>query len=158
MIGRHGGVMVVGLFGLWAVQLDAQETVRNRLYGEFLGPGIVYSLNYERQISEPISLRVGAGGWPQSGFQYLVGFGMGLVRIGAGDHSAYVGLGGGFAWLADVDLVEVTDEVSAYAIGLVAYQFQPSPRGFFVSLSYTPLVAVGGAEPLWGGLTLGWAF
>ncbi len=150
--------MVVGLFGLWAVPLGAQGIAHNRLYGELLGPGFVYSLNYERQVSEPISLRLGAGGWPQSGFQYVVGFGMGMVRIGAGDHSAYVGLGGGVAWLADVDLVEVTDEGSVYAIGLVAYQFQPSARGFFVRLSYTPLFAAGGAEPLWGGLTLGWAW
>jgi hypothetical protein len=158
MVGRCANVIVAGLLGLWAAPLDAQEPARNRLYGEFLGPGFAYSLNYERQVSEPISLRLGAGGWPQSGFQYFAGFGMALIRFGQGDHSAYLGAGGGILWVVDVDFIEATNESAGYAVGLVAYQFQPGRRGFFLRLSYTPLVAAGGAEPLWGGLTLGWAF
>jgi len=143
---------------LWAVTLGAQEPAGNRLYGELLGPGFVYSLNYERQVSTPLSIRVGVGGWPEAGFQYFAGFGMALIRLGRGDHSAYVGAGGGILWVVDVDFIESTDETAGYAIGLVAYQFQPAGRGFFLRLSYTPLIAVGGAAPLWGGLTLGWAF
>ena len=93
MLGRCGSVVLVGVFA-WAASLDAQETARNRLYGEFLGPGFVYSLNYERQVSTPLSLRFGAGGWPETGSQYFAGFGMALMRFGRGDHSAYVGAGG----------------------------------------------------------------
>jgi len=149
---------MVGLLGVWAVPLEAQDPARNRLYGEFLGPGIVYSLNYERQLTDPVSLRVGVGGWPQSGVQYVLGFGMGIVRLGRGDHGALIGLGGGVAWFADVDLLEQADVLGGYAVGMVAYQYQPNPKGFFLRLSYTPLASTGGIAPLWGGLTLGWAF
>lgn len=155
MVGRCASLIVAGLFALWAAPLDAQEPSRNRLYGEFLGAGFVYSLNYERQVSTPLSIRVGAGGWPEPGSQYYVGFGMALIRFGRGDHSAYVGAGGGIAWVVDIDFIESTNETAGYAIGLVAYQFQPAPRGFFLRLSYTPLVP---AVPLWDGFTLGWAF
>lgn len=136
-----------------------EDGPRNRFYGEILGPGLIYSLDYERQVTPRVSLRLGAGGWPAPGFQYVLGFGMGLVRWGTPRHRLYAGLGLGMAWFTDVDLLEQSDVVGGIGSGLLAYQYQPDPEGgFFLRASYTPLASSEAIAPLWGGLSLGWAW
>ncbi len=150
-------VSLVAFIVLSSVLL-AQEPGRNRLYVDAFGPGIVYSLNYERQVTGPLSLRVGGGGWPQDGFEYLLGFGAAIVQVGSQQHAAILGLGGGVAWFADVDLLEETDVVGGYGIGILGYQFQPRPTGFFLRLTYTPFFNANAIAPLWGGASFGWVF
>ena len=52
----------------------------NRLFVELLGNGLIYSLNYERDLAGPLSLRVGAGGLPFESVEYALGFGMLGIR------------------------------------------------------------------------------
>lgn len=135
-----------------------QAKERNRIYGEFLGPGLLYSLNYERAVTETVGLRVGAGGWPASGFRYGLGLGMLVLYVGGGSHRAVIGLGGAVAWFADVDLLEQTDVVGGYAAASVGYQFQPRGEGLFFRISYTPLASGEAVVPLWAGAGIGWTF
>lgn len=157
MLGRW--VLVLALIPWTALPLSAQAPPPpNRLYGEILGPGLIYSLNYERQVGGPIALRVGVSGWPQSGFRYVLGHGMVLARRGSDRHAIFVGLGAGLAWFADVDLLEQTDVVGGYGAALVAYQVQLAREGPFLRISYSPLISAEAIAPLWGGLAVGWSW
>lgn len=155
---REGMGLLVVMLLAWSAPALGQEKTRNQVYGEFLGPGIIYSFNYERDVKDPLAVRFGVGGWPESGTQYVVGFGMAMIRVGTERHSAYLGAGAGVGWFTDVDLLERTDVLGGYAIGLLAYQFQPSSKGFFLRLSYSPLASAEAVAPIWGGLSMGWSF
>ena len=143
---------------LLPASVESQEPARNRVFGEALGPGLVYSINYERDFSGRVGWRIGIGGLPASGFQYVLGLGMATVRVGEGRHAMYAGLGGGVFWARDVWIFERTDVWAGYLIASFGYQLKPWREGFLVRLSYTPLANAEGIALLWGGLAVGWEF
>jgi hypothetical protein len=49
------------LFALICISVSAQAQKRNFVYGEFLGSGILASVNYERQINKDFPLSIYAG-------------------------------------------------------------------------------------------------
>ncbi len=134
------------------------EPARNRVYLDVFGPGFLYSFNYERNLSHRFGIRVGAAGSPISSFSYILSFGMLTVNVGGPIHSLHAGLGAGIAWFIDVSILENPDELGGYGVFSVGYQFQPQPRGIFFRLTYTPIFNFQVIEPLWGGITVGWAF
>jgi len=137
---------------------QTQEPARNRVYLDVFGPGFLYSLNYERNVNQRVGIRLGAGGSPLSGFSYVLTFGMLTATVGGPVHSLHAGLGAGIGWFIDVDILESPDELGGYGVFSVGYQFQPRPRGVFFRLSYTPIFNFHVIEPLWGGISVGWAF
>ena len=137
---------------------QAREPARNRVYLDVFGPGLLYSLNYERAFGQRFGLRLGAAASPLSGFSYLLSFGMLTATFGGPVHALHAGLGAGIAWFIDVDILENPDALGGYGVFSVGYQFQPRPRGVFFRLAYTPIFNFQVIEPLWGGVTIGWAF
>jgi hypothetical protein len=129
----------------------------NRVFVEGLGSGIVWSVNYERTVSEPFTLRVGAGGLPTSGLRYVLAFVIPGAQVGDGAHRLVVGAGLGMAWFQDVWVFERTDVVQAYGVGTLGYQYQPRARGVFLRASFTPIVTGQDLAP-WGGASVGVAF
>ncbi len=148
------------IFVIFTANLEAQSLrqARNRVFFEAFGPGIVYSMNYERILNNRFAVRFGISGWPQSGYQYVLGFGMASIRVGSPVHSLHLGIGTGLAWFSDVDLLEQSNVVGMYGTASLSYQFQPRSRGFFLRISYTPFFSLEAVAPLWGGISLGWIF
>jgi hypothetical protein len=137
---------------------QTQEPARNRLSLEAFGPGLLYSLSYERDLGRRIGIRWGASGAPFDGFTYVLSFGMLTLSVGGPVHSLYAGLGAGVGWFKDLNILDDADGLEVYGVFSVGYQFQPRPRGVFFRLTYTPFFSAHVIEPLWGGLTVGWAF
>jgi hypothetical protein len=46
---------------------EVQKVAKNAIYIEGLGNGVIYSLNYERNVGNNISIRVGVGYFGASG-------------------------------------------------------------------------------------------
>jgi hypothetical protein len=129
----------------------------NRLFLELWGNGLIYSFNYERETSGPLTLRVGAGGLPFESVEYALGFGMLGVRKVFGVHSLRASAGVGVLGNIDVWVTEATGETHFFGTGAIGYQYQPKPGGFFVRASFTPGVTENEVFP-WGGIGFGWAF
>ncbi|MDH4271209.1 MAG: hypothetical protein OEW18_04455 [Candidatus Aminicenantes bacterium] len=137
---------------------QTQEPTGSRVYLDVFGPGLLYSFNYERNLSHRLGVRLGAGGTPFSGFTYILSFGMLTLTVGGPVHSLHTGLGAGIGWFQDLSILEEINVLEAYGVFSVGYQFQPRPRGIFFRLTYTPFFNFHVVEPLWGGITAGYAF
>lgn len=145
------------LLGAPASPLLAQVGHQNRVFLDALGSGIVWSLSYERLVTQHVGLRVGAGGLPASGLKYVIGYGMPVAYLGGSSHRAVIGVGGGVLWAADVWVFEDLDVTKAYGTALVGYEFQPRPSGIVFRAAFTPLLAEETVSP-WGGVSIGWAW
>jgi hypothetical protein len=148
----------------------------NSIYVEFGGNALLYSLNYDRLLSESISGRVGimyyseAGTSTSSAFSltiipvivnYLIGSGRSKLELGAGIDilslsalpieqepklAGFVFIKSGFVWTA-----------------VVAYRYHPLDSGLNFRIGFTPSIgwAATGADintlP-WLGLSVGYSF
>jgi hypothetical protein len=139
-----------------AAEFDADE-IGNKVYIEFLGAGILYSLNYEITLSDRVGLRFGVGGLPFSGVTYLVGFAMPMVQLGRGPHRAVVGAGLGIGWIEHVAIFDSDEVFMGYGVASIGYQYQPHASGFLLRGSFTPIITDQEFAP-WGGLSVGTAF
>lgn len=148
------------------------EAARNAAYVELGGPGIFYSLNYERFFGESWSVRWGLSGFgliedgtrdamtifvvPITG-QYLFFEGSHHLELGGGIHT-------GFAH-SDLNEYEDSDVFGLVAIvGSLGYRYQPMDGGFVFRATFSPMYwgerfdILGSALQLWGGLSAGYAF
>ena len=157
-LAKPAGIALLGATVL-STDLAAQQVplARNRTYVEVLGTGIVYSLNYERDVANALSVRVGTGGLWVEGVTYLVGLSGVCWRLGTQRHSALLGVNVALIWLKDVWVISEDQEVDGYAGLTLGYRFQPAPRGLFLQVAFTPIANDHAFAP-WGGLGLGWAF
>jgi hypothetical protein len=166
------------LFSSIIVPARAQVTAPNGIYLELLGNGLLYTINYDRFISDDISLRAGfeyiglGASDPSSGESASVS--MMLIPITfnyffASHNNGTVGsskleLGAG------VMIVNLSASATGSAgtlfsgsgLGVggtatVGYRYQPSDGGFIFRIGFTPLFGPGGFVPF-GGLSLGYAF
>jgi hypothetical protein len=157
---------------------DEREAM-NAIYLDLLGPGLFYSINYDRMLTEDLSARIG--------FSYL-SFG---ASAGSGDTTAsaefsywavpltvsYLGIGsksnmlelGGGPVIMHVEgsgVVEVEEDdgtvgASATLFSLTAlagYRHQPADGGFVFRIGASPVMAFGAGVLPWGYLSLGAAF
>jgi hypothetical protein len=147
-------------------------TAFNAIYAELLGPGIIWSVNYERRFG-------------QSGFAARAGLGYVSVTASGGGESAsvslttipltasYLGIGGYYskfelgaggviaiASAAAGGLGSTTSSASGVggaATILAGYRYQSDGGGFQFRVGISPLLGPGGVLP-WGYLSLGGAF
>jgi hypothetical protein len=131
--------------------------VRNRVFLETLGAGLLYSLNYEIALSDRAAVRLGVSGLPLSSATYIVGLGMPTILLGRGVHTALIAAGIGIGWIEEVAIFESQETPLAYGIGCIGYQFQPHSRGVFIRGCFTPVFTDHEFSP-WGGLSIGAAF
>lgn len=141
------------------------------IYGEFLGQGLLYSINYDYRISDHYGLRAGFSSWSMPSIMLFVngsfsftGFPIMLYYL-SGDGSSHLELG--------VGIVPSTVSVTGHEIFLgsdisgsasvlletatIGYRLQPRDGGFLFRIGLTPLMSSGSVQ-LSGGLSIGAAF
>jgi hypothetical protein len=133
------------------------------IYGEFLGSGGIYSINYDRLFTPNIGARIGFSYlsferdiiipettmyfFPIS-FNYYAGDGNSKLELGAG----MTVVTGTVDWFGMKEYGSVV--VGNFNIG---YRYEPIDGGFFFRIGFTPFVTAEGIQP-WGGLGIGATF
>ncbi len=133
---------------------------KNSLYLELGGNALVYSINYDRVLTDAFSARIGIGfysldddfgdtasltGIPITA-HYLLGKGNSRLELGAG----LVVLTG----KADLGGVSTSD-ATVLGTGVFAYRFQKPDGGVFFKAGFTPLFQGGTFIP-WFGISIGY--
>lgn len=150
--------------------IDPVRTAKNVLYVELLGNGILYSLNYERFLTDDVALRVGLGylsltatsGSASARANVLwLPLMVNYMGIGSADHKFELGIGPGLLF-ASAAASSVGDSasnsgVAIYGTATVGYRYVPHDGGFNFKIGFTPLVARFGFLP-WFGLGFGAVF
>ncbi|NIT60916.1 MAG: hypothetical protein GWN00_33325 [Aliifodinibius sp.] len=143
-------------------------------YMEFLGSAAVYSLNYDRLISEHFGFRVGLGFLDGIygeridfiGVPVLLNY---LIKV-SDSHNLELGLG--ISMLKFRKFTENPDEVDEFRIAetmSIGYRYQPRNKSFIFRITFTPFFKpfinpdeeVQDAIPFfgpWGGLSVGITF
>ena len=147
----------------------------NTIYFELLGNGLLYSLNYDRMVTDNISVRAGYGGLTVSQMRAdPTGFGIITedVKItmipvlanylrGEGNHKLEMGAG---VVLVSVDWTGTMEELGSFSLGAdgaiptgnFGYRYQKSEGGFFFKASLCPFFAETMVTSF--GLGLGYSF
>ena len=144
-----------------AGQTQTTNFKQNQLYLELAGNGLIYSINYERFLSEDFTIRGGFGITPGLIFiegtfihipvtaSYLIGSKTSKLELGlgatyfAGEDTEIFGLGAG-------------DQSLMFLTGIIGYRYT-SPAGFVFRVFFTPLYS-SESEPNfnpYGGLSFG---
>lgn len=145
---------------------------RNATYFEVGGPGILYSLNYERFILPQFSVRAGVSlfGLHENTTGDTLGvFAVpitGQYLVGKGSHHLELGMGilTGVMW-SDLNSYQKTESFGLIAAtATIGYRYQPPRQGFLFRVALTPLYGGSRFEPLglpvtpWGSISAGYAF
>jgi len=136
--------------------VQAERTAWNTVHLELLGMGGLWSVTYERSLTNDISVRAGFGNQnlPIGPFYPIItinGF------LGQGEHRSEVGVGytpgstDGRSWTSEHK-----------GIMRVGYRYQPLRGGINFALAFTPWIYFRqDFSPSifpWGGISLGWGF
>jgi hypothetical protein len=165
LIPSIAGIIVLSTPGM------SQSTSKNAVYAEALGAGIFYSLNYERFISNDVTVRIGFSSFPLSyndGKDHSTLFIVPIIAnylVGTGNSKLEVGLG--ISYLVDSEELSgnVTENYinrsssGIIFIGSFGYRYQPSDGGMHFRLFATPLLSpYTGYFRLWFGSSIGICF
>lgn len=158
---------------------EAERSAKNAIYVDLLGPGLFYSINYDRMLTHDLSARIG--------FSYLsfgasAGDGTGAASaefsywavpitvsyLGIGSDSNMLELGGGpvimnikGSGVVETDETAAGGEASATVLamtGMVGYRHQPADGGFVFRIGASPVMVFEAGLLPWGYLSLGAAF
>jgi hypothetical protein len=158
-----------------------EREAKNAIYVDLLGPGLFYSINYDRMLTDDLSARVGfsylsfgasAGDGSSAGsasaeFSYwAVPITVSYLGIGSENNMLEVGGGPVIMNVSGSGVVETDDtatgaEASATVFamtGMVGYRHQPADGGFVFRVGASPVMAFGAGLLPWGYLSLGAAF
>jgi hypothetical protein len=155
---------------------------KNAIYADLLGPGLFYSLNYDRVLTDDLSARIGfsylslgvsasdgAGTSVSESFSYwAVPLTVSYLGIGSPDNMFEVGGGGVLMHVKGQGLVDAQGEnvdaegnLDSMLMGMTAlagYRHQPADGGFVFRVGVSPLMVFGSGFLPWGYLSLGAAF
>jgi hypothetical protein len=139
------------------------DPARNSVYIEFLGNGIIYSLNYDRMFTESFGVRAGVGyiepiaesivSFPLM-LHYLVGTGNSKFELGIGATIISQSENSGFSFISDDKEFTGSGVLGTLTIG---YRYQRNEEGFVFRAGFTPLFGKIGFWPL-AGLSVGYGF
>lgn len=139
----------------------SQERNSSSLYLELGGNALLYSINYDKLISDDFGLRAGFMAFAAVGSSSaVVAVGVPVLAnyfVGEGNHRLELGLG--FTYMAgSVGVADVAAEGSGIMpTGSIAYRYQPVDGGFFFKVGFSPIKTEYEFLP-WGGLGLGYTF
>lgn len=137
----------------------------NSIYFEALGNGGLYSVNYDRLLTDNFGIR--------AGFMYLSK--IDIFFVAAEDilifpatlnffvgekHKLELGAGLVFASVSNTSAFGFkSDSGGSNIVGTatIGYRYQKPDGGFLFRIGFTPLFGTGGFEP-WGGISLGFSF
>lgn len=157
-----------------------EREAKNAIYLDLLGPGLFYSVNYDRMLTSDLSARIGfsylsfgASSGDGTGTQASAEFSYWTVPLtvsylGIGSDSSMLELGGGpvimnvkGSGLVETDETASGAEASAtlFALtGMVGYRHQPADGGFVFRVGASPVMTFGVGVLPWGYLSFGAAF
>lgn len=147
------------------------DTCRNAIYAELLGPGILYSINYDYRITPNFGLRAGFSQWAVPAILVLVNGSMGFTGFPvtanylSGEGSSHLELGAGIVpTILSIDGEEVflgskvrDRETVVLETLTIGYRFQGVDGGLVFRIAFTPLLVLDRFLPF-GGISLGVAF
>ena len=138
----------------------------NNIYAEALGSGLVYTLNYERLLSQSFGLRVGFGYLPVSAekkngttvSESATSAPLTLSWFPFGASSSKLEIGAGLSYIDLTKSVRGFPQGSniGYA-GIIGYRYEEEDGGFLFRADFTPIILSGGFYA-WGGVSLGYGF
>ncbi len=138
----------------------------NSIYAEALGSGLVYTLNYERELSSSFGLRVGFGYLPVSAekkngttvSESATSAPLTLSWLPFGASSSKLEVGAGLSYVDLTKSVRGFPQVNSigYA-GILGYRYEEEDGGFLFRADFTPIILLGGSYA-WGGVSLGFGF
>jgi hypothetical protein len=137
-----------------------ERTAKNSIFAEGLGPGLAYSLNYERLVANDVGVRAGlsymtfsssasAGGTTASSSSTWMSFPLTASYIGLASGPSALELGGGMTLVYTSASAEGLGAsasgsgVAPYADVLVGYRLQPLDGGFQFRVGFTGLIGKG---------------
>lgn len=135
------------------------RSARNVVFAELLGNAGLYSINYERFITDDVSVRVGFEyfsfslnllGNTSSTSVVVAPVMLNYLGIGSRDHKLELGIG------PEV-FRTITSGLEVGATATVGYRYVPHDGGVTCNIGFTPIITRHGFLP-WGGLGLGGAF
>ena len=158
---------------------DGREA-KNAIYLDLAGPGLFYSINYDRVIVDDVSARIGfsylsigasadsgSGSTASAEFSYIA-IPITVSYLGLGSESNMFEVGGGGVILnvkgsGIVESSEASTDVngSFTTLGLTAlagYRHQPPDGGFVFRIGASPVKPLGAPLLPWGYMSLGAAF
>jgi hypothetical protein len=169
------GLTMLLLLGSVAGKARAQEEAPpmhpGAVYFELLGPGFLYSLNYDHRISPHMSIRAGFSRWSiepfflfSTGEFRFTGFPI-LVNYLSGEGSSHLDAGIGIMpCFLEFDGEEVFFQSNhkgsasvVLGIGNLGYRYQQRDGGFVFRIGLTPLFTMDEFR-LTAGLSLGFGF
>jgi hypothetical protein len=106
------------------------------VYAELLGPGVFYSINYERVITANFTTRIGASFIPKlsnggRGYAYFILPIMANYILGEESNKLELGAG--------VDVIVDNKKPGVLLIGTIGYRYQPSAGGFHFRIVASPI-------------------
>jgi len=135
---------------------------KNTVYAELAGAGITYSINYDRRISENISVRGGANYAPT-----LVAPGFGLIGqssylIGKDGEYLELGIGLTYVFSEDPNVVPFSDDEQikgSLINSFIGFRSQQVGEPVFFRFGITPFYSFFTDKLIWsGGLSFGYSF
>ena len=144
-------LLLIGIATLTLSNLFAQD--KNTIYLEGGGAAILYSFNYERNITDKITARIGFSSLPDETVTFTLIPIMANYLIGGGNHKLAIS-GGVLQISASADAEEGEYDVDLGMIPTygVGYRYHRSSGGFFFNAS------VGFAPIVMPGVAFGWTF
>lgn len=146
---------------------DAQlaGTARQSIYVELLGNGVIYSINYDRQIRPEVVARAGAMLFSDDEASavmapvtatYLIGRGAHRLEAGGGLVFGVVTQGEATDRMRDV-APEQSSTLGVVGTAVLGYRHQPFGDGLVFRAAFTPLVTPRVFIP-WFGVSVGYGF
>ncbi len=131
---------------------QSQDTTKNVIYAELLGPGLLYSINYERVVADDVTMRIGASIIPYSYYRgsstmiilpvmanYLLGSGNSKLEIGAGVDVLMM-RDEMYGDLEPLPSARIRNTSGVLLIGSLGYRYQPTDGGFHFRIAASPIL------------------
>jgi len=161
---------------------QSSRSAHNSIYVELLGNSYYYSLNYDRMITEYLSLRIGIMAISHdvmkinksiSGevWDEMYHYPLMINYLSPGNHKFELGIGVQFfKHIVDEDwyehllrysygpLDQPQQVFSFYSTATIGYRYQPKDGGLIFRIGFTPIFGEDIGFKPWGGLSLGICF
>ena len=180
VLSRETGLMDKDEFRAALQEAIKGREAKNAIYLDLAGPGLFYSINYDREIIPDLAVRIGlsylsVGASASSGadtvsakFSYLA-IPITASYLGIGSKSNMLELGGGpvimnlsgsgFVESDDADVAAGGSYTTLALTALAGYRHQPEDGGFVFRIGASPEKIFGAPGILpWGYMSLGAAF
>lgn len=158
-------ILTVSLFSQNAFT-QPSSSARNTIYAELLGPGLLYSLNYDRMMTENLSGRIGFSmlnldaGKPGEPSKVNVTTIPVTLNYLYGKRNHKLELSGGLVFITasqKFDGVSSIEGSGSLATAGLAYRYHPVNGGLNFRLGVSPIFD-NNMFLTWGGVSLGYSF